>query len=404
MPTFAYTAYNRAGRVVEGELVAESVTVAREQIAKGGLAPMQIKLASQTNAKWWQREVYTIRKQRRVPLALFTQELSSFLSAGMRISEALESIGETGTDAVGQFSGDLAGRVVTGQSLSQALRTVDAGIPAGYIAMIEAGEASGKLADVLKVLSEGLEREEAFAARLRGALTYPAILLCAALGAVFVAIFGVVPRLAPLLEGQTSDMALPARAMLGLSSMSGGVWATWGIGIVLLGLACIVLAQRPGVAKKLSLFFLRLPMIGALLKTRRSAIYCRSLGMMLSQGVGLVDAMRISARTLPDSPARDRLLQASEDVREGAAFSDVITAIDVLPASSVRLMVSGDRAGRLSQMTLNAAIRLEADVERQADRLATLLPTIMTLVMGVIVALVIASVFSVILSVNEVAV
>lgn len=402
MPTFAYTAYNRAGRLIKGEVVADSAALAKGQIVHQGLAPLNIAVARAQGEKWWEREVFTINKNKKVPLALFTRELASFLSAGLRISESLDAIGETSADAVGVFAGDVATRVVEGASLSRALRGADGSVPASYIAMIEAGEASGKLDEVLLVLAEGLEREESFKAKIQGALIYPVILLVAAIGAVLLAVFGVVPKLAPLLDGNTEDLALPAQALLGLAQMRP---AGWGILVAVLVLAAAALRlafARPAARKTLSRLSFALPLVGPLLKARQAAIYCRSLGMMLRHDVGVVDAMRIAAKTLDKSPATTPLLEAAEQVRKGEPLTQVIASVGILPISAIRLMSSGDRAGRLADMTLNAAIRLETEVEQRAEKLATILPTIMTLLMGILVAVIIASVFSVILSVNEV--
>ena len=276
MPLYTYRAYNRAGHIVKGEVTASSEGAAKSIISKQGLATLSVAIAGRRAEKWWNREVFTVRKQKTVPLALFTRELESFLGAGLRLPEALTAIAESNSDAIGLFARDLHLEVESGARFSEALSRLNTKMPSSYLALVMAGEATGKLPDILKILSESLEQEDAFRAKIRSALVYPVILLMAALGAVFVAIFGVIPKLAPLI-GDRESLSLPTRMLLAMSEVSLSAWVM----ILLAGIVAGLCFKSATKWYAFSRFFERrvssAPVIGPLNRARYSAVYCRSL-------------------------------------------------------------------------------------------------------------------------------
>ena len=406
MPLFRYQAYDNQGALRSGEIIAQSLSLALEQLHATGIVPFQIgpdvKVAEQA---WWNREIRLGRELSTAAFAGFTRELATLLEADIPIDEALQGIARNKkARRIDRFVRRLLDRIRSGQALSEALRGEDTLVPNYYVSLVKAGETSGKLAENMQQLATLLERLGDIRGKLLSALVYPAILLGMALVTMSVLVTVLIPELMPIFE---SARAEPPRFFTFVITAKAFIVENWliAIALMILGIALAGLVWRREATKELfDKMVLRLPLVGAFIAKLETARLTRTLGAMLSNGVTLLDALEISSRLLKNRALRTVLADITQQVREGASFADQFARTGLFPDVAVRLTGVGERSGRLAKMLLHAAKILEGETERRVDRLMSMLTPALTLVLGLGVGLLVISVMNAILSVNQLAI
>ena len=406
MPSFRYQAYDNQGALRSGEINAQSVSIALEQLHATGIVPFQIgpdvKAARQA---WWNTEIKLGRELSTAALTGFTRELATLLEADIPIDEALQGIvRKNGTRSVDRFVRRLLDRIRSGQALSEALHNEGTLVPDYYVSLIRAGETSGRLAENMQQLATLLERLGDIKGKLLSALVYPAILLGMALITMSVLVTVLIPELMPIFE---SARAEPPRFFTFVITAKALIVENWpaAFALVTVSVALAALVWRREATKALfDRMILRMPVVGAFVVRVETARLTRTLGAMLSNGVTLLHALEISSRLLKNRMLQAVLADITQRVREGATFAEECARAGQFPDVAIRLIGVGERSGRLAEMLLHTARILESETERHVDRLMSILAPVLTLVLGLGVGLLVISVMNAILSVNQLAI
>ncbi|RMD89919.1 MAG: type II secretion system F family protein [Alphaproteobacteria bacterium] len=397
MPRFVYRALNAAGEIVDGE---------RESVDRGELvAALKAEGLRPLKA---QRKGHGLRlkldlgSQRRVDeaaLALFTRGVATLLGAGLPLEQALaEAAEDESVPAMREAVRAVLARVRSGASLADALAEHGDAFPPYYVGLVRAGEAGGTLAEVMRDLADSVERARGLRQDIRSALVYPVLVLVTAVGSVLILLLAVIPEFEPLFEGAGDSLPMTAAAVMWLSRM---LRADGWLILLLLLLAAIGLRAAwhdARLRRALDARFLHMPLVGPVLAKTETARFARSLGTLLKNGVDLVPALSMAARTLANAVLVQGIEGIVPRVRRGEGVSGPLAAAGILPPMAERLVRVGESSGALATMLLTVARIHEEEVAREIKRLVALLVPAVTLALGVLVVAIVGSILSAILA------
>ncbi len=404
MPTFIYSAYSEHGELAEGRIEAPSPDAASELLWAQGLVSLEIRPADGAGVPWWRREVFASRSSSRSELASFTREFATLFAAGIPLDDVLRILADQASSAKMRIlAAELLTDVLSGSSLSDAMRKHAQLFDADYVSVIRAGEIGGTVGRVFDELATLLERRAEVQARIRSALTYPAILLVLSVASLAVIVGVLIPNIAPLFGegGRRAPSAI--RAMLVLHDY----WPEVLIGLTGMILVAVIILQlvlrKPGGRLALDRAKLRLPLLGPFFLKQETARFARTLGTLLRAGVPLLQASQSAGAVVANRSIATGIEVAIGAVREGMALHQALRAHTVIGPSALRMIAIGEEAGRLDQMLLRTAEMFEQQTQRAVDRGMTLLAPAMTLFIAVLVGGLIMTVMNAVLSLNDLA-
>jgi general secretion pathway protein F len=404
---YGYRAYDGSGRLVQGEIVADSRELALDMLHRRGTYPLEIADGIVAETKpWWDRDIVLFRHVSLGGLALFTRELATLVKADLPLDETLRIVAlqPSLSATMRRVTQGLLARVLEGQSLSQALAAADGTFPEFYWRLVRGGEASGTLGLVLEDVAGFLERAAEMRSKVLSALLYPAILLTVA-GLAVVAIMAVLlPAIVPLLEDAGAPLPLIVRVLEGVRQAFITNWPVW-LGVAGGLLATVVALIATGhLGRALSQAVLRVPLLGGLVMQREVARFSRTLATLMKSGVPLLEGARISGGVLVNVRYRDAIALVGEEIREGASLTRPLTASGLFPEVALRLIAVGEKTGQLESMLLRTADIFETTLQRRLDRLTALITPLLTLTIGALVGGLIVSVMSALLGINQLAI
>ena len=399
MPRFLYRALNAAGEVVEGERESHDRERLIAALKKEGLRPLQALEKRRGSAL---RTLALGRRRSRVDdaaLVLFTRGVATLLGAGLPLEQALEeaAAGEV-SPAMRDVARKLLERVRGGMSFADALSERGDVFPAHYIGLVRAGEAGGTLEEVMRDLADAVERARNLRQEIRSALVYPVLVLVTAAGSLLILLLAVIPEFEPLFTSAGDSLPVSAAAVLWLSkTLREDAWAILGV-LLLAFLAGRQLWRDPYWRRAMDARMLRLPLLGRLLGKLETARFTRSFGTLLRNGVELVPALVMSARTLSNATLAQAIERVAPRLRRGEGVHAALAAAGILPPMAERLVRIGENSGQLDAMLLTIARIYEEELARDTKRLVALLVPAVTLGLGVIVVAIIGAILSAILA------
>lgn len=387
---FTYRARKDAKSEASGVIEAIDLSSAVARLKQSGLFPLEV-VPLEAPASAVLKEGAD-RPLSRLELALWARTLGQGLRAGLSLTQALHLLAQQEKSRrMGFVSERLERQVTGGMSLADAMQSLGRRFSVIAVSLVRAGGASGALEQVMLSLADQAEAEADLLGKVRGALVYPLFILFVGLGTVAVLLWVVVPKLGALFTETGQPLPLLTRWM-----MSGGRASVW----VLLGIvpaAAVgwgILRTRGG-SRRLSeiaaTLAARLPLFGRLMARARITRLCSTMGLLISQGLPLPEALRLSADTAGGGHLSRQLAQIQRDVVEGMSLSAAMRRAGLSEAFLLTLVAMGEAQGDLAQAFQQAAARYQSEVDRAVRVLSTLIEPVMILAVGLIVGMIVFS-------------
>jgi len=399
MPAYAFEALHPDGQSRKGTLEADTAKAARSQLRSQGLVPLQVQAvaAGTQAASRWSRRVFGGSA-----LAVWTRQLAGLVGSGLPLERALSSLSsEAETEAERNLVAQLRAEVNSGSTFARALAQHPQEFSGIYVAVIGAGEQSGKLGLVLEHLANDLEDQQALHAKLLGAALYPAIVSAVALCIVLFLVTYVVPQVASVFAGSKRALPLLTVLMLALSDFV----RSYGLWLLLLVAAGAFAAQRalrvPALRYRFDAAWLELPVLGRLSRSYNAARFASTLAMLAAAGVPILKALQAASDTLSNEAMRADAQEALVAVREGAPLASALSQKKRFPGLLSMFARLGEQTGQLPAMLQRAAQQLSSEVQRRAMQLATVLEPLLIVVMGLVVMLIVLAVLLPIIQMNQ---
>jgi len=384
MPTFAYAGRTRTGQTVSGERSADTMDAAvaalrREQIQITKIDAVKAK----SEAKAAKKGGVSVPAKN---LAIFTRQFSVMIDAGLPLVQCLDILGKQ--EPHKGFSGVILKTredVESGAALADAMKKHPRTFDALYSNMIAAGEAGGILDTILKRLATYIEKSVKLKGEVKSAMIYPIAVIVIATVVVAAILWKVIPTFATLFAGLGAQLPLPTRIVIALSD---GLVAYGWILIVIIGALGYAFSAYYATENGRRVFdriFLKMPILGDILRKVAVARFCRTLSTLLSSGVPILDGLDITARTAGNAIIEDAIQTTRTGIERGETISGPLRETNVFPSMVVQMINVGETTGALDAMLSKIADFYEEEVDTAVAGLLTLMEPVMIAFLGVIV-------------------
>ncbi len=391
MALYSYEAFSKDGKKVKGVIDATSQAVVREQLVRQELYPITIYLATEeSRLNFFQRLMQgnvTLKEK-----ILFTKQLSVLLKSGVPLLQSLELL-------VDQFKGRLHSvliqikdEVKEGKPLADAMGQYPKIFDTIYVQLVRAGEASGKLDEILLRLTEFLERTAQIKSRIRSAMQYPIVQMVIAVGVVLLLLTAVVPQLEGLFEAQGDNLPTTTKIMLAVSEVVQSYFLVVIAVIGIIAAAFIYWKNTQSGKILLDKLKLKLPAIKFVTRTNAVVQFCYTLGLLIESGVNLAEALDIVVKIIDNSVLRQALVEARDKIIKQGKIAQYLKETGVFPPIAIYLIQTGEETGQLGQMLLLVAQNYEADLGEMIDRATGLISPIMLIFMALVVGFIIMAI------------
>lgn len=388
---YIYTALDK-GNAVKGTYEADSEPKLVEYLRTKGLIVLSI---SQERASLFANYKTTFSKVNFNDVVDFTRKTAMMLNAGLTIIESLDILKkQTPKPQLLALIMQIDADVRAGSSLSTALMKHRGVFNNLYIALIKAGEASGKLDEILLKLADNLDKERTFRGKIKGALVYPVIVLVSMFVVMFVMITFVIPQLLNLYQDFGIDLPFTTRALILVSGFFQKTWPLLILGVI--GIVTLLkkyLSSKSG-KRAFDVFILKLPVVSNVVRMAALVDSTRTLSILIASGVSILDGLKIIVETTSNVVFQDSFQKVYDDVEKGAPIGKAIEDTEVFPPILVQMTTVGEQTGKLDDTLLRISKYFEMESAIAIKAMTTLIEPAILLILGVFVGFLVISVIT----------
>jgi general secretion pathway protein F len=394
---FQYQVANAQGQVLTGQISAADEREALRLLQQQNLVPISI--TSNAPASSAQS---SSKKASNQDKTLAIQELTTLLIAGVPLAESVESIGSAhaGTAVGTAFTTALAA-LRRGEGFSAALRETDLQFPVYLYQLAAAGELTGKLGQSLQTAVAQMAYEERMRQEMRNALTYPAILVSSGIAATLLVFIVVVPKFANLLKGNTANIPLLSRWVIGTGMFVQANLLWVGLAVFALVMGTVMAFRNPALRARVYEALVRVPILGSWIADTEMGRWASMLGALLENRVAIMTAMELSSNGVGISRLRNSLQQVTRDVRGGSRLADALATNRALGPTGINLVRVGERTGELAPMLRALATLYENAGRDRMKRFLLLLEPIAIIVIGSVIGVIMVAIMLAVTSLND---
>ncbi len=400
MTVYKYRAKKGPDEILEGTVDAQTEKEAIDKISHLGYLPVNLEEQGQVVEAVVSVNKYKIKVRSR-DITIFSRQLASLLRSGVPILDALNIISrQTESGNLKIILHQIHDSVKDGTNFSYSLSQYNKVFSSLYIAMIRAGEDTGKLPEVLLRISEHQGKQEEMLSRLRMALAYPLLMLFVGIGTVIFMLTFVMPRLTGLFINMGQELPMPTRILISLSNnlRSGGFWIIAAL-VFVFAIIKRQLNTKPG-RFAFSVFKLHLPFFGNFILKAELARFSRTLELLLKNGISILKAIDVAIPVLDNEVLKDHLRQCYMELEHGGSLGNSLKKSNIFPMFMSNLIGVGEASGNLDDALGEVASAYERDTDETMRTLSSLLEPVMILVMGLIVGFVVMAMLLPIFEIN----
>jgi general secretion pathway protein F len=402
MPNFRYRALTQSGELVNGSLSAPTAAEVARRIEYLGLVPVET-VVDDGAAAVSRATIALFNQPRAEDVTVFTRDLALLLKAGARLDDALELLAsDTDIGRLHHVVAKIRSGILAGESFAEAVGKHPTLFPAMYVALVQVGESSGKLTQILETVAGERTRSEAMRRKVTDALQYPAFVLFAAGGVLIFFMVVVLPQFSSVLRdfGAKSDSTIVV--FLDLSDFVRGHATAITLAVAATIAGAWLLLRRKGVRTAIISEVSRIPGISTIFNFYRTALFCRNLGVLLSSDVTLTATLRILVDIMAVTGRVDPWKDASDRVRHGGKLSDALAAAAILPPMAIRMLRIGEETGQMPTLSARIADFYESKLQRSLDRVVGIIGPAAIILISMVVGGLIVSVMTALLSITQV--
>lgn len=384
MARFTYAAQKTDGEVYKGVAEARDRFELYEIIRHEGahiLSAEEEGLKHFWNFSYWNAKITTVPEYEKI---LFARNLGAMLSAGLSLARALAVIErQTKNPRLNTVVSELSGAVRRGETLHSALEKYPKVFPKLFSAMVRAGEEGGQLPQSLVTVSDQMERMYILKKKIRGAMLYPIIIVIAILGIGSFMMVNVVPTLAQTFEEMNAQLPSSTQAIINVSNFLVNYTVAAIALIIFLGASLFSALKTEAGSRAMDLVFLRIPIIGVIVREINAARTARTLASLLASGVDVITSLDITADVVQNSYFKKVIIEAKDAVGKGEPLSMAFVRAEHLYPAFVGEMISvGEETGQLTEMMKKLALYYEDEVDRKTKDMSTIIEPFLMLAIG----------------------
>ena len=387
MSTYRYEAVNDGGKTVAGVIEAESMDHANDLLGARGLTPISMRDETAAAAgPRWQKIALLFNAVHPEELILYTKQLSTMLKAGipiLRVVDILENQSEN--PRLKDISRQIGLDVRSGTTFSRSLRRHPDVFSELYCSMVQAGEASGALPQILQRLIYIITHEYQVKTEIRSVLQYPLIVLVSLVAAFVGLITFVIPQFAKVYAKVKVELPFPTRVCLVLSKLFNEQWPALLLGLVVVVLAVfLILRTAPG-RYGWDRLKLHVPLVGPLLLKSALSRFASIFSILQASGVGILDALKILSGTIGNKAISRELEGVQVHLEQGHGVARPLMAAKYFTPMLINMVAVGEEAGNLDEMLREVSLHYDSEVEYATRRLTTAMGPVLIVAMAFLV-------------------
>jgi general secretion pathway protein F len=385
MPRFSYIAIDQHGKSVKGSINAENAYAARKVLRFRHLHPKEL---SQTGIseerKAWLRSL--VPGSGKAQVIDFTRQLATLLSAGIKLTDALNVLIHQASGRFAHAITDIRDRVVTGESFADALSDYPALFDIVYVSMVRVGEVTGALERSLATIAGFMEKKHRVESKVITVMIYPMILLFFLLTAVIIITTVVIPPITQQLRSLGQELPLITRILMGVGTAIKSYWYLIILGSGLVIWLVLHFLRTPRGSYLRDRFLISLPVFGPLIKQRIVARFASTLSALLSSGLSVAESMRVVSLVTGNTIMSQAIRQARDRILSGADIATPLRESGVIDPATAHMIAVGETSGELENMLAKISMNLEASTDIVIERLSAAIEPLILVLVAVLVA------------------
>jgi len=402
MPRYHYTAIEATGKKTKGTVTAESAYAARKQLRVRGIHPTKIaEIGTAADARAGLFGIFSRRSKTQI--IEFTKQMGTLLNSGIKLTEALSVLTLQTSDTKFQNAlVDIRDRVVTGESLTDALKDYGDYFDIIYVSMIRVGEVTGSLGSSFATIGKFMEKRQRVESKVITAMVYPVVLLVFCIGAIMILTTFVIPTIAKQVEKAGQELPWVTKALMNVGYVMKSAWVLVVIAVIV-GIVWGVkkFLSTPRGAYLRDRFLLGLPVFGPLIKQRVVARFASTLSTLLSSGLPMAESLRVVAEVTGNTLMARAVRQARERILAGADIATPLRDSGVIDPAIAHMVAVGEKSGELETMLASISEDLEASTDVVIERLSALLEPVIIVFMAVVIGIIAYATLSPILEMSS---
>jgi len=318
-------------------------------------------------------------------LGVFTRQFATMINAGLPMVQCLDILSsQMDKPSFKKVASEVMYDVEGGSTLAEALRKQSC-FSDLYVNMVEAGEAGGILDVILNRLAVYLEKADALIKKVKGAMTYPAVVMFVCVGASIFMLMFIIPTFAQMFKDFGGQLPLPTRIVMGVSDFLRANWYILLGAIVGTFFAVRRYYKTVSGRYRIDRGMLRMPVLGSVIRKAAVARFTRTLGTLVSSGVPILNGLEITARTAGNKVIEEAILKTRTSISEGNTIAEPLKECGVFPPMVVQMIGVGEQTGALDEMLEKVADFYDSEVDTAVSALTSIIEPVMIVVMGGIV-------------------
>ena len=404
MPRYTYTAIDADGKKTKGTVTAESPYFARKQLRVRNIHPTSItELGAADEGKSAIASMFSRTSKKQI--IDFTRQMATLLKSGIKLTEALSVLTMQAPDTrFKNILNDIRDRVVTGESLTDAMKDYSDYFDVIYVSMVHVGEVTGSLGEVFATIAGFMGKRQRVESKIITAMVYPVILLLGAIGVVLILTTFVIPKIGAQLVAARQELPWITKQLMNVSYIMTSWWVIVVIGVivgVVWALRRFFRTRRGALLR--DRFLLSLPMFGPLIKQRVVARFASTLSTLLGSGLSMAESLRVVAEVTGNVLMKHAVEQARERILAGADIATPLRDSGVIDPSIAHMVTVGEKSGELENMLKNISDGLEESTDIVIERLSAAIEPVIIVIIAVIVGIIALAIMLPILRISQMA-
>lgn len=380
MKKFNYRVIDETNRQVAGLVEANNIAQAAAILRGKKLTIVSLR---ESTVSVMGELLVSVGKPKFEEVANFTRQLATMIASGLPLVEALKILKEQSKPKMAAMIDKVLTEVEGGSALGVAMEKAEGVFSAVYIALVKAGESAGVLDEIMRKMADTLDKQREFQNKTKGALVYPAIVFIGMIAVATVMMIFVVPKMTQMYADFGAKLPLPTQILIGISNFMVNFWYI-PFGIAGLGL---VLFRRWAKTSVGSLIIeqvvFKIPIWGPLRKDIILAEFARTMGLLSTAAIPILDGLRIVADTLGGQLYADEVRRAAIRVEKGSSLAEAIATTSDFPPILSQMIAVGEQTGKVDEILSKLADFYESQSELKVKALTTAIEPIIMVIMGI---------------------
>ena len=382
MKKYKYKARDQANnKIIESTVQADSEKVAAKLLLDQGFVPISLKEEDDSSGLFAKFTNRVTSKDK----VVYSRQLATLIGAGLPLSQSLRTVSEqTENKKLREISESITSSVEGGKSLSESFGKFPEVFDPIFLSLMAAGEVSGSLDKALQRIAAQQEKDAAMMSKIKGAMTYPVIVLFVMLGVIIFMLISVVPQVEKLYQDFNQELPLLTKVMVGTANFIVDYW--WIVLIV--GIAVVYFGRQffrtdSGIKTK-DTFKLNVPLFSPMFRKLYMARLARTSQTLLASGVSMLDTLEIVGKAMNNSVLSESIERAADKVKGGKALSVSLSDEDYILTLVPQMIKIGEQSGKIDEMFGKLAQIYEDELDEQIKTISTAIEPVLMVLLAIV--------------------